>query len=189
MFVRGYQSWWVWGIRGFIAVMFGLIEFFYPAPTLLLAVVLYGAFNKIDGLLSIMISAYWMGTSAAFPLVAAGAVGVLTGAFALLWPSLHENMIALVLGCAGIVRGGLELVHVMRVRARLHEANAAIVAAAMIGAYGIVIFAGSRVGLRSLVMAFAAYATVAGMCYGVTAVRLRSIEHATPAPRSQAEVG
>lgn len=188
MFARGYQSWWVWAIRGCVAIMFGIIEFLYPAPTLILAVLLYGAFNKIDGLLSIMISAYWLGTTLAIPLIAAGMVGVLTGIIALLWPSLDDSIIAVTLGALAIVRGGLETVHAIRLRPWISNARATIVAASLIGAYGIIILVGPAIRLRALVITFAAYVSVAGLCHIMTAIRLRNAEQAAMA-RSQAQIG
>lgn len=181
MWTRGSQSWWVWGVRACIALFFGLLELFYPAPTLLLAILLYGAFNKIDGLLSIMIAAYWLRTPSAPPLLGAGAIGVVSGIFALIWPAIDEHGIAAILGVAAIVRGGLEVVHVSRVRPIMQEAKPAFVAALLISVYGIVILLGSRLGLSALVMAFAVYTTAAGVCYFYTALRLRHVERATAA--------
>lgn len=187
MLVRGYQSWWVWGARACAAIFFGLLELFYPAPTLFLAVLLYGAFTKIDGLLSIIIAAHWLRTSAAAPLFAAGAVGVLSGMIALIWSTLEAQTMSLTLGIAAIVRGSLEAIHATRIRQQQPDRRPAFIAGLLISAYGIVILLGPLIGLPALVMAFAVYTTAAGACYSFTAIRLRNLERATPA-RSQPEI-
>jgi len=185
--MRGYHSWWVWGVRACAAIFFGLLELFYPAPTLFLAILLYGAFNKIDGLLSIIIAAHWLRTTAAAPLIAAGAVGVLSGMFAMIWSTLEQQTMSLTLGIAAIVRGSLEAIHATRIRQQLPNSRPVLIAGLLISAYGIAILLGPRIGLSALVMAFAAYTTAAGACYSFTAIRLRNLERATPA-RPQPEV-
>jgi len=189
MLVRGYQSWWVWGARACIGIFFGLLELFFPAPTLLLAVVLYGAFIHLDGLLSMIIAAYWLRTAAAMPLVVGGVIGVLSGVFALVWPTVDTETLSSTLGMAAIVRGGLEAVHAARATAMVHASKPAIIAALLISAYRVVILLGRHLGLHALVMAFAVYATAAGVSYFYTALRLRSVDRATTEAGSQPQVG
>jgi len=188
MLVRGYQSWWVWGVRACIGLFFGLLELLIPAPTLHLAVILYGAFIKLDSLLSIIVAAYWLRTPAAMPLLAAGIIGVLSGVFALIWPTVDTDTLSMTLGMAAIVRGGLEVVHVARATTVSGGLKSATVAALLIAAYGVVILLGPRLGLQLLVMAFAVYATAAGVCYFYTAIRLRSIDRAAAEAGSQPQI-
>lgn len=189
MWMRGCQSWWVWGVRGCVAALFGLLELLYPAPTVHLAVMLYGAFIKLDSLLSIIIAAYWLRTPAAPPLIAAGVVGLLSGIFALVRAGADPSVLTATLGLAAFVRGAFELLYASRARSLVHNLRPAQVAGVLISGYGVVILLGRLIGLYPLVKAFAVYATVAGGCYFYTAMRLRNLERELTAAGSEPQVG
>jgi hypothetical protein len=51
------SSWWVLALRGALAVLFALGAFLWPGLTLLILVVLWGAFALMDGLMALVVGA------------------------------------------------------------------------------------------------------------------------------------
>ncbi len=50
------QSWWLLGLRGVIAIIFGLVAIIWPGETLFVLVALFGAYILIDGIISVVVS-------------------------------------------------------------------------------------------------------------------------------------
>ena len=43
------RDWWVYAIRGIAAILFGIMALIWPAPTLAVLVLLFGAYAFVDG--------------------------------------------------------------------------------------------------------------------------------------------
>jgi len=48
--------WWTMGIRGLLAVLFGLAALVWPRLTLLVLVYLFGAYALVDGVVAVIVS-------------------------------------------------------------------------------------------------------------------------------------
>src|SRR5437879_13879211 len=59
------SSWWALTIRGIVAILFGVLTFFWPAITLTVLALVFGAYAPIDG--SFKIVAAFRGGRVTFP--------------------------------------------------------------------------------------------------------------------------
>src|SRR5215217_2807699 len=82
-------SWWSLALRGLAAVLFGLAALFWPGLVLAVLIVLFGAYALVDGVLAVIAAFRSSGRSPRRGLLLIeGAVGILFGLIALLWPDL-----------------------------------------------------------------------------------------------------
>ncbi|MGA2500739.1 MAG: DUF308 domain-containing protein, partial [Tepidisphaeraceae bacterium] len=44
------RDWWVYAVRGIAAILFGIMALIWPAPTLAVLVLLFGAYAFVDGI-------------------------------------------------------------------------------------------------------------------------------------------
>jgi len=82
------ENWWALALRGFLAVLFGLIALFLPGMTLTVLVLVFGAYALVDGLFAVVSGIRGSGGSRRWVLIVEGVLGVLAGIVALVWPGI-----------------------------------------------------------------------------------------------------
>ena len=101
-------QWWVVALRGVIAIIFGLICFFFTPAAILAAVLFFSAYMLVDGVLAI-----WSGVKAARNgqrwglLIVEGVVDITAGIIAFLWPGMAAVVFVLLIGIWAVISGGL----------------------------------------------------------------------------------
>jgi uncharacterized membrane protein HdeD (DUF308 family) len=104
-------------LRGICAVVFGILAFVWPGLTLLSLVLLYGAYALVDGVLSMACGV--TGSAAPHPwwvMMLAGLLGVAAGIVTFLYPGITAMVLLVIIACAAIVRGVLEIAAGIRLR-------------------------------------------------------------------------
>ncbi len=48
------RHWWIWLVRGIAAVVFGVLAFLWPGPTIFAIGVLFGAYAFVDGIFALV---------------------------------------------------------------------------------------------------------------------------------------
>ncbi len=81
------RHWWVIGLRGLVAVLFGILAFAWPGMTLTVLIVLFGAYALVDGVLGI-VAALRGGADHRWAMLIEGVISVLAGIAAFVWPGL-----------------------------------------------------------------------------------------------------
>jgi uncharacterized membrane protein HdeD (DUF308 family) len=81
------HNWWLLALRGFAAVIFGLVAFIRPEITMLGLVILFGAFALVNGVLSLALATK---VPKGYPkfgsLILGGIFGIIAGILTLVWP-------------------------------------------------------------------------------------------------------
>jgi uncharacterized membrane protein HdeD (DUF308 family) len=104
------RNWWMMAVRGGFAILFGLALVLWPDVTFPTVVVLFGAYAVLDGLWAI--GAATVVSERSFdpwPVAVEGAVSIVLGGIALLWPFVSREFIYLV-AFWGLATGILEIV-------------------------------------------------------------------------------
>jgi uncharacterized membrane protein HdeD (DUF308 family) len=108
-------NWWLLALRGAAAILFGVLAVAWPAPTLSVLIVLYGAYALVDGLTAILVArGCHDDPDAAWPLAAFGVIGVVAALLALLWPEVTEDCLLLVIAWWAVFKGILEIALAVR---------------------------------------------------------------------------
>ena len=84
------QNWWVFLVRGLVAIAFGLVALAWPGPALVTLVLFYGVFALIDGVFAVIAAVRGKGdTGARWWLSFVGLLGIVAGLVDLLLAGPH----------------------------------------------------------------------------------------------------
>ncbi|HHX44408.1 MAG TPA: HdeD family acid-resistance protein [Chloroflexi bacterium] len=168
------QRWWVFALRGVVAILFGIAALIWPQLTLFTLVVLFGAYALVDGILAIAagIAAYernerWWGE------LLEGVVGVLLGLVTVFWPGITALILLYLIGAWAIVTGILEIIAAIRLRRAITGEWLLILGALLSIVFGVLLFVSPGAGALSLLWLIAVYTIAFGLILVILAFRLR----------------
>ncbi len=171
------QHWWLFVIRGVVAILFGLFVFLMPGPGLLTILALLAAWLGVDGVATI-----WQGVQGRIPgnghwFWLDGIVSILAAAVILFAPGLSAFTLVFVAGVWSVVVGATRLVLAFRGGDVLLGALGAL--SIVIGVW---LLLNPGPGLLALIWVVGIEAIVAGALMLALAFRLRSIAQRHPRP-------
>ena len=111
------RFYWTLLLRGFMAILFGVLTLFWPGVTLSVLVLLFGVYVVIDGIAAIVLGIREYGDRERWwaPLLG-GIVGVAAGLIALASPAITALALLILIGSWAIVRGVFDIVAAIRLR-------------------------------------------------------------------------
>src|SRR5215203_6323437 len=95
-------NWRALALRGLVALLFGLVVLFWPGLVLAVLALLFGIYAVVDGAITFVpaLKSSERGARRWLPLIE-GAVGVIAGLIALLWPGLSiDGLVNVIVGWA-----------------------------------------------------------------------------------------
>jgi uncharacterized membrane protein HdeD (DUF308 family) len=157
------RNWWALALRGAAAIVLGILAFLWPGITLTVLVWFFAAYLLVDGVFAIL-----AGLRAAeaherwWPLAIEGALDLLAGAIALLWPALALLTFIYIAAFWAILTG---LVMVMAaLRRRSARGMRFLLAGGVLSlAWGIVVIVWPIAGELALAWWIGAYALLFGL--------------------------
>jgi uncharacterized membrane protein HdeD (DUF308 family) len=171
-----------WGtvlLRGLLAVLFGLVTLFVPGVSLVVLVLLYGAYAFVDGILAI-VAAFRRRHSQEGPRWAyflLGLLGIGAGVVTLFWPGITALVLLYVIAAWALVGGVFEIIAAVRLRKEITgEWLLALSGIAHI-ALGVLLVLFPAAGALALVLWIGAAALIYGFVLVALAFRLRTWEH------------
>ena len=121
------KYWWIFSLRGIIAIVFGLAALLWPALTLGVMVLLFGLFALLEGRLAIVTSFGKGDEKGGWTLLLEGLVGVLVCVIVLLgtsigsifWPRVAAVMLVYYIAGWAILAGLFKIITAIRIRAEV----------------------------------------------------------------------
>ena len=118
------KYWWVFTLRGIIAIVFGLAALLWPALTLGVMVLLFGFFALLEGLLAVVSSFGKGDEKGGWTLLLEGLVGLLVCVIVLLgtsigsmfWPKVAAVMLVYYIAGWAILAGLFKVITAFRIR-------------------------------------------------------------------------
>lgn len=173
-------NWWIFVVRGIAAIAFGVLAFIWPGITLVVLIALFGAYALVDG--GSLLIAILRGEPAVrrhgWSVAIMGAVGVIAGIVAFVWPGLTALSLLYVVAFWSIVIGVFQVLAAIRLRREIEgELWMGLGGAVSIlfGAY-LAVFPGA--GLLSLIWIIAVWSIIFGVSSLILGIRLRA--HGVP---------
>lgn len=172
------KNWWVLALRGVLAIVFGVLAFLYPGPTLVTLVIFMGAFFFVDGIFALM--AAIMGRADRqtwWSLILVGILGLAVGAIAFANPILTLYVIVIWIGAGAIVRGVFEIIAAIQLRREIEGEWFLALAGLISIAFGVLLFVRPLEGLVAILYIIAAMAIALGVIQLLLAFKLKGLQH------------
>ena len=178
------RNWWVFVLRGIIAILFGILAFVRPGITLEALVLLFAFWALFDGILAFIGA---VGAAEAhepwWPLVLIGLLGIAAGVLTLRWPGITALALLFVIAYWSIFRGILEIAAAVRLRHLIPGEWWLVIGGLASIAFGVLLVIYPGAGLLTVVWLIGIYAVIFGIASLLLGFRLRRLaEVAAPAP-------
>jgi len=113
------RDWWIYVLRGILAVVFGLLALAWPGITIGVLVILFGVYAIFEGVLALSAAfrnrrrgPWWM-------LLLEGIVGLGVGICAFIWPGLTAVVLLVFIGIWALLTGILEIAAAVQLRRQI----------------------------------------------------------------------
>ena len=175
------KHWWQVAVRGFIALLFGILLLFWPGVSLFVFAILFGAFAFVDGIFTLVAAVnYKAGGGHRTWLfvrgILGGILGIIVGIVTFFWPAITELALILLIAAWAFVTGIMELVFaftsVRETGAKWLFAVSGILSIIL----GILLLVRPVAGILVVIWAIGAYAILAGIVLIVLGFRLRRLK-------------
>ena len=170
-------NWRALALRGLVALLFGVVVLFWPGLVLAVLGLLFGLYAAVDGAITIWPALRSSDRSPRrwLPL-AEGAVGIIAGLIALLWPGLTIVGLVYVIVVWAVVTGTLKILTAVLLRTELENGWLLAGSGALSVLLGIILAALAGADVPFLAPLVGAFAVVVGLALIVFAFRLRERE-------------
>ena len=168
------RNWWLIVIRGLLAILFGLIAFFWPGLTWLVLILTFGVYAIVDGVFAMLaglVSSKYAQRWWVFLLE--GVVSLAAGVFAIARPGLAGLALILVLAAWAIVTGILEIAAAIRLRREITNDWMLGFAGFLSIVLGVLLVFQPATGGLVVTLMIGAYALIFGILLVVLGFRLR----------------
>ena len=159
-----YQNRWLIGLRGVLAILFGVLAIIWPGVTATVLVYLFAGYVIVDGVLTIASSIrnretndrWWVG-------LLEGLVSILAGVAAILFPGMAAITLVFLIAIWAIITGLLEIVAAIRLRREIDNEWMLGLSGVVSLIAGVIMIINPGVGVLGVVWVIDAYAIFFGI--------------------------
>lgn len=170
------RQWWVFSLRGALAILFGIAAFVFPGAALTAIVLVFGAYALTDGVLAFVSSFATRGSNPRWwLLLLEGVAGVFAGLYAILYTGMAAVSLLYLAAAWAIVTGVVLTIAAIRWRREIHGEWLLALAGVASIVLGAVLFAEPAAGLLVWAWTAGAYALVFGVLMLTLGFRLRRL--------------
>jgi uncharacterized membrane protein HdeD (DUF308 family) len=170
------QNWWMYALRGLVAIIFGIVALTWPGQTLQVLVLVFGAFALVDGTLNV-----FAGLSSApffdrwWAVLLVGVAGVVIGLLTFFWPGITALVLLYFIATWAIITGIFEIVAAIQLRSVITGEWMMILGGVLSILFGVLLVVFPGAGALSVVWLIGIYAIIFGISEIVLAFRLRGL--------------
>jgi len=169
------ENWRAVALRGFVAVLFGLVVLLWPGLILTVLALLFGIYALVDGATVLVpaLKASDRGARRWLPL-SEGAVGVIAGLVAVVWSGPTVSGLLYVIAAWALLTGILKILTVIVLRGEVENGGLLAGRGALSVLFGGILAALVGSDLPSVAPLIGAFAAVVGLVLIVVAMRMRA---------------
>ena len=169
------QNWWVFLVRGLVAIVFGLVALAWPGATLVTLVLFYGVFALIDGVFAVIAAVRGKGGKGSrWWLSFVGLLGIVAGLVTYFSPGLTALALLVVIGIWALMYGMVEIVGAIRLRKEIDNEWLLMMHGALAVLFGLMALFRPGAGALALIWLIASFAFASGVLLIALAFRLKS---------------
>lgn len=165
-------STWV-GLRGALALIFGIVLLVYPEISLAALVLTFGAVAFVDGIAMIVSAVADRHVSGRGWTIFQGILSIVTGVVVWVWPDLSALALLYVIGTWAIVIGLLQIGSAFELLLDGGDRALLVLAGLVSIAFGVIMWVHPGAGALALITLISAFAIVTGTTLLVTSFRIR----------------
>jgi len=170
------DRWWVFLLRGIVAILFGIAAIAWPGITLVVLLAMFAAFVIVDGVLDIIAGIAASGENERWwLLLLEGLAGIVVGVIAIVAPVATVQALSILAAAWAVVTGVFEIVTAIRIRKLIEGEWLMILAGIASILLGILIFVRPGAALAAFAIIVGIYAILFGLLLIVLAFRLRGL--------------
>ena len=170
------RHWWVFLVRGLLAILFGVVAFARPGLTLVSLVYLFGAWALISGLFAVFGAfAARKGHREWWIMLLTGLLGIAVGILTFRNPGITAISLLWYIAFWSIFTGLVEIFEAFRLRKEIRGEGWLMLAGAASVVFGVLVLAYPGAGALALITIIAAYAIVFGVILVVASMRLKKL--------------
>jgi len=176
MFTKLFHNWWLFGVRGVLALVFGILALVWPESMKVALVLLFGAFALVDGCFAIatgIVSQKYF--ERWWALLLEGLVGIVIGLMAFFRTDTTALVLLYLIAAWAILTGIFEIVVAIQFRHEIQGEWTYILNGILSVMVGILMFVFPAAGAVGLIWVIGIYAIVDGILEIVFAFRLHSL--------------
>ena len=168
------DNWRALALRGIVALIFGLLALFWPGLVLTVLALLFGIYAALDGAITLVpaLRSQEQGAQKSLPL-AEGAVGIVAGLVAILWPGLTTSGLVYVIAGWALLTGVPKILTAVLLRAEVQNGWLLAGSGLLSVLFGVVLAAIARSDVPYLAPLVGGFAVVVGLALIVFAFRVR----------------
>jgi uncharacterized membrane protein HdeD (DUF308 family) len=170
------RNWWLYAVRGGVAILFGILALIWPKETILALVLLFGAYALLDGVFSVFagIASYryfkhW------WAVLLEGVAGILVGVLTFFWPNITALVLLYFIAAWALITGIFEIVAAIQLRRVITGEWALILSGLLSMILGVLLLVFPGAGAVSVVWLIGIYAILFGITLIILAFRLLSL--------------
>lgn len=171
-------NWWLFLLRGILALIFGVVALFFPAAAFLSLVLVFGAFALVDGVFA-LISAFTSNAKSEnwWWLILEGVVGILIGVLTIIQPAAMGQAWLILIAAWAIVTGIFEIITAIRLRKVIAGEFWLILGGLISVAFGVLVLVYPASGAFALGFIIGIYAILFGVLFIMLALNLRKFKN------------
>lgn len=182
MIARLSAHWWLFLIRGILAIALGILMPLFPGAAIYTLAILFGAYAFVDGIVAIAAAVRSNHSDGAWLwLLAEGVLGIIVGVITFFYPGITALWLVYLFAAWALLSGILAVATALRVRQSIANEILMILFGALSIVAGIVIFFVPAAGVIAIAWTIGVYAFLAGIFLIGLAFRLRAV-HARVTP-------
>jgi len=172
------RNWWMFLLRGILALVFGVVALFFPQAAFLSLVLVFGAFALVDGIFA-LISAFTGGAKSEnwWWLILEGIFGILIGVLTIIQPAAMAAAWIIIIAVWAIVTGVFEIITAIRLRKAITGEWALILGGVISVLFGLLAAFYPASGAIAVGFMLGIYANVFGAMFIWLALNLRKFKN------------
>jgi len=168
------RNWWVFLLRGLLAILFGVVALFFPAAAFLSLVLVFGIFVLVDGIFAIVTAfASSVRSENWWWLILEGVFGILIGILTIWQPAAMGLAWVFIIAAWAIVTGVFEIFTAVRLRKELTGEWVLVLGGVLSVAFGLLAMITPQSGAFAIGTIVGLYALLFGILFVLLAFRLR----------------